>query len=85
MNMRLGNWIHVNTAEGYFSIFKRGVIGAYHHVSEQHLDRYLAELDFRYNNRVKFGVTDPARSKKLLKGIVGKRLTYRRLDKTALA
>jgi transposase-like protein len=82
---RLGNWIHVNTAEGYFSIFKRGIVGVYHHVSEQHLDRYLAEFDFRYNNRVRLGVNDVARSKKLLKGIVGRRLTYRRPDKTAHA
>jgi hypothetical protein len=48
---RLGSFIHVNSAENYFSIFKRGVIGTYHHISEQHLDRYLAEFDFRYNNR----------------------------------
>jgi transposase-like protein len=47
---RLGGFIHVNSAENYFSIFKRGVIGTYHHISEQHLDRYLAEFDFRYNN-----------------------------------
>jgi transposase-like protein len=65
---RLGNWIHTNTVEGYFSIFKRGVVGTYHHVSEKHLDRYLAEFDFRYNNRVGLGVNDPARSKRLLKG-----------------
>lgn len=82
---RLGNWIHTNTVEGYFSIFKRGVVGTYHHVSEQHLDRYLAEFDFRYNNRVRLGVDDKTRSKKLLKGIVGKRLTYRRPDKAAHA
>ena len=82
---RLGNWIHTNTVEGYFSIFKRGVVGTYHHVSEQHLDRYLAEFDFRYNNRVRLGVDDKTRSKKLLKGIVGKRLTYRRPDQAAQA
>ncbi|MGD0027258.1 MAG: IS1595 family transposase [Xanthobacteraceae bacterium] len=80
---RLGNFIHTNTAENYFSLFKRGVIGTYHHISEQHLDRYLAEFDFRYNNRVGLGVNDSARSKKLLKGIVGKRLTYRRPDEAA--
>jgi ISXO2-like transposase domain len=51
------------------------VVGTYHHGSEQHLDRYLAEFDFRYNNRVILGVGDKARSKKLLKGIIGKRLT----------
>jgi hypothetical protein len=48
---RLGGFVHVNSAENYFSIFKRGVIGTFHHISEQHLDRYLAEFDFRYNNR----------------------------------
>jgi transposase-like protein len=73
---------HTNTIEGYFSILKRGIIGTYHHVSQQHLKRYLAEFDFRYNERSAFGVTDKERAAKLLKGIVGKRLTYRRPDKT---
>lgn len=80
-----GNFWHVNTAENYFSIFKRGVIGTFHHISEQHLNRYLAEFDFRYSNRIGLGVTDRARADKLLKGIVGKRLTYRRPDKAANA
>jgi hypothetical protein len=48
------------------------VYGTYHHISEQHLDRYLAEFDFRYNNRIALGVNDPARASKLLKGITGK-------------
>jgi ISXO2-like transposase domain len=61
------------------------VYGTYHHISEQHLDRYLAEFDFRYNNRVALGVNDPARAKKLLKGIAGKRLTYRRPSEAAHA
>ncbi|MGQ0675610.1 MAG: IS1595 family transposase [Rhodospirillales bacterium] len=68
---------HVNSAENFFSIFKRGVTGVYHHVSEQHLKRYLAEFDFRYNNRKALGVDDRTRADKLLRGIVGKRLTYR--------
>jgi ISXO2-like transposase domain len=76
--VRLGGFIHVNSAENYFSIFKRGVIGTYHHISEQHLDRYLAEFDFRYNERSGLGVNDRARADKLLKGITGKRLTYKR-------
>jgi transposase-like protein len=67
---------HTNTVEGYFSILKRGIIGTYHHVSPQHLRRYLAEFDFRYNNRVALGVDDQARTSELVKGIVGKRLTY---------
>jgi transposase-like protein len=68
---------HSNTVEGYFSILKRGVTGIYHHVSEQHLHRYLAEFDFRYNNRVALGVNDVSRTTAALKGAKGKRLTYR--------
>jgi transposase-like protein len=68
---------HTNTIEGYFSILKRGIIGTYHHVSQQHLKRYLAEFDFRYNERAALGVNDKERAARLLKGIVGKRLTYR--------
>jgi transposase-like protein len=69
---------HTNTAENYFSILKRGIVGTYHHVSEVHLHRYLAEFDFRYNQRVSLGVNDGDRMAKAAKGIVGKRLTYRR-------
>jgi len=76
--------VHTNTVEGYFSILKRGIIGTYHHVSQQHLKRYLAEFDFRYNNRAKLGVTDGERAAKALKGIEGKRLTYRRPDEAGL-
>ncbi|MGA7384387.1 MAG: IS1595 family transposase, partial [Methylocella sp.] len=81
--VRLGGFVHVNSAENYFSIFKRGVIGTYHHISEQHLDRYLAEFDFRYNNRSGLGIEDGERAAKALKGIKGKRLTYRIPDKAA--
>ena len=56
---------------------KRGITGVYHHVSQQHLKRYLAEFDFRYNEREKLGVSDAARMAKSVTGIVGKRLTYR--------
>jgi hypothetical protein len=70
--------VHSNTVEGYFSILKRGIIGTYHHVSEAHLKRYLAEFDFRYNERSALGVEDSERTTKALQGIVGKRLTYRR-------
>ncbi len=69
---------HTNTIEGYFSILKRGITGTYHHVSQQHLKRYLAEFDFRYNERATLGVDDAERTIKALKGIEGKRLTYRR-------
>lgn len=69
--------VHTNTVEGYFSVFKRGMKGVYQHCSERHLHRYLAEFDFRYSNRVALGVDDVARADRALKGIVGKRLTYR--------
>jgi transposase-like protein len=70
--------VHVNSAEGFFSIFKRGLVGTYQHMSEQHLSRYLAEFDFRMSNRIKLGITDDMRADIALEGIVGKRLTYRR-------
>jgi transposase-like protein len=69
--------VHTNSAEGYFSIFKRGLVGTYQHMSEQHLPRYLAEFDFRMSNRKRLGVSDTMRAEKALKGVVGKRLTYR--------
>jgi transposase-like protein len=68
---------HTNTIEGVFSIFKRGMKGVYQHCSEKHLHRYLAEFDFRYNARAALGVSDEMRAGKALKGISGKRLTYR--------
>jgi transposase-like protein len=74
--VRLGGFIHVNSAENHLSIFKRGVIGTYHHISEQHLDRYLSEFDFRYNNRSGLGVEDNERSEKAIRGSAGKRLFY---------
>jgi transposase-like protein len=68
--------VHTNTIEGFFSVFKRGMKGVYQHCAHNHLNRYLAEFDFRYNNRTKLGVTDNERSEKILRGVVGKRLTY---------
>jgi transposase-like protein len=76
---------HTNTIEGYFSILKRGIVGTYHHVSPQHLKRYLGEFDFRYNERMGLGVDDDARAEKALQGIQGKRLTYRRTNEAANA
>jgi transposase-like protein len=70
---------HTNTIEGYFSIFKRGMVGTYQHCGEQHLQRYLTEFDFRYSNREALGVNDTMRTQLALKGIEGKRLTYRRI------
>ena len=74
-----------NSVEGFFSIFKRGMKGVYQHCSEAHLQRYLAEFDFRYSNRAKLGVTDKERATKALKGIEGKRLTYRRINEASKA
>jgi len=68
--------VHTNTVEGYFSILKRGLYGIYQHVSEEHLKRYLAEFDFRYNNRIKLGVDDVTRADRALDGVKGRRLTY---------
>lgn len=68
--------IHTNTIEGYFSIFKRGMKGVYQHCGKQHLHRYMAEYDFRYNKRTKLGVEDHGRAVRALEGARGKRLKY---------
>jgi transposase-like protein len=72
-----GTKAHSNTAEGFFSIFKRGMKGVYQHCDEKHLQRYLAEFDFRYSNRIALGVDDTERTERAIRGAVGKRLTYR--------
>ena len=69
--------VHTNTVEGFYSVFKRGMKGVYQHCRAKHLHHYVAEFDFRYNNRVKLGVDDAERTVNALRGIVGKRLTYR--------
>ena len=84
---------YTNTVEGYFSILKRGIVGTFHHVSPQHLQRYVNEFDFRYNHREtkvkingkweKAGFSDAERTEIALKGISGKRLTYRRINAAA--
>jgi transposase-like protein len=71
---------HTNTIEGVFSVFKRGMTGTYQHCESQHLHRYLAEFDFRYNNRAALDCDDAERTRRALKGIEGKRLTYRSAD-----
>jgi len=76
---------HSNTVENFFSILKRGIVGTFHHVSEAHLSRYLAEFDFRYSNRSGLGIDDTMRADELLRGIAGKRLTYRRTGEAAHA
>jgi transposase-like protein len=70
--------VNTNTIEGVFSIFKRGMTGVYQHCNYKHLHRYLAEFDFRYNNRIKLGINDSERAENILGGVSGKRLTYER-------
>ncbi len=73
--------VHVNTLEGFFSVVKRGLVGIYQHVDSKHLDRYLAEFDFRQNTRVKLGYNDEQRASIALTGFAGKRLTYQTIDR----
>lgn len=75
--------IHTNTVEGFFGIFKRGMKGVYQHCGAQHLQRYITEFDFRYSNRSGLGVGDDERADIALLGIIGKRLTYRRIGPVA--
>ena len=75
-----GAGVHANTAENFFSILKRGVVGIYHHMSATHMHRYLAEFDMRYSTKT---ITDGERAALILKGMVGRRLTYRRIGRLA--
>lgn len=75
-----GDGHHSNTAENFFSIFKRGVVGIYHHMSAAHMHRYLAEFDMRYSTK---NVSDSERAALIVKGMVARRLTYRRTDALA--
>ncbi|MEZ0236858.1 MAG: IS1595 family transposase [Methylophilaceae bacterium] len=72
--------VTTNTVEASFALLKRGLIGTFHHVGEQHLQRYVTEFDFRWNTRTKLGYSDADRAAHALKNIGGKRLTYRRTD-----
>jgi transposase-like protein len=72
--------VTTNSIEGFFGIFKRGITGVYQHCGEQHLQRYLDEFSFRYNNRIRLGVHDEQRAVIAAKGMDGKRLTYRRIN-----
>lgn len=80
VNHSIGEYVrgeaHTNTVESYFAVLKRGITGTYHHVSQQHLKRYLVEFDFRYNERTALKVTDAERAVKAIKGVIGKRMTY---------
>jgi transposase-like protein len=82
VNHKADEWrrgdVHTNTVEAYFSVFKRGMKGVYQHCSEKHLHRYLAEFDFRYNARSALGVEDLDRAERALRGVRGRRLTYKK-------
>jgi transposase-like protein len=78
--VRLGGFVHVNTAESFHAIIKRQMYGTRHAVSEHHLQRYINEIAFKWNHRVALGVDDTARTIAAIKGAEGKRLTYRRTD-----
>jgi hypothetical protein len=67
---------YTNTAESFFALLKRGVVGSFHHVSKQHLDRYLDEFSFRWDHR---GTTDAERTEVAIKQTSGRRLTYKPL------
>jgi len=69
--------VTTSTVEGFFSVFKRDMKGTYQRFKEKHLHRYLNEFDFRFSNRMAFGVSDVTRAERASKGAVGKRLTYR--------
>lgn len=72
--------VNTNTVESSFAILKRGLYGTFHNVSEQHLQRYATEFDFKWNNRIALGIDDIQRTATALKGIIGKRLTYRQTN-----
>lgn len=69
--------VHVNTLEGFFSVVKRGLVGVYQHVDRKHLNKYLAEFDFRQNTRSRLGINDMERTAMAVQGTKGKRLYYR--------
>ncbi len=81
VNHGLGEYVrgeaYTNTAEGVFSLLKRGINGSFHHVSKGHLHRYCAEFEFRWNNRIALGVDDHQRTANIVLGAEGKRLTFR--------
>lgn len=87
VNHGIGEYVrgeaHTNTIESYFAVLKRGIIGTYHSVSQQHLKRYLCEFDFRYNERAALEVNDSERAEKILRGAVGKRVTYQETNRTS--
>jgi hypothetical protein len=81
--VRLGGFAHVNTAESFHAIVKRQMYGTHHAVSEHHLQRYINEIAFKWNNRIALGIDDTKRTENAIKGAEGKRLTYRRSNAQA--
>ena len=75
--------VHIQSAEAFFAILKRGVMGSFHSISEQHLQRYIDEFAFRWNTRSALGVEDVERARLMVRAAVGKRLTYRPTDERA--
>ena len=75
--VRLGGFVHVNTAESFHAIIKRQMYGTHHAVSEHHLQRYINEIAFKWNHRISLGIDDTARAEAAVKGGEGKRLMYR--------
>ena len=73
----VNNHIYTNTAESWISLLKRGIVGTFHHVSQEHLDRYVKEFEFRWDNR---SMADGERMMKAVKGIEGKRLIYKEME-----
>jgi hypothetical protein len=80
--VRTGGFHHTNTVESFFALLKRAVFGQFHHLSEAHLHRYLAEADFKYNHRSALGIEDAERADALLRGAKGRRLLYRQPNQT---
>ncbi len=68
--------VTVNHVEGYFGQLKRSIDGTHHHISREHLPRYLAEFDYRYSTRK---LTDTHRMQRLMGQVGGRRLTYKRI------
>ena len=81
--VKLGGFAHVNTAESFHALIKRGIYGTFHAVSERHLQRYVTEAAFKWNTRVKLGFDDTDRANAAIKGAEGKRLTYRPINASA--
>ena len=73
-------WRTRRRSRAFFAILKRGVMGTFHSVSEQHLQRYCDEFAFRWNTRSSLGIEDTERAALAIKGAQGKRLTYRQPD-----